>query len=173
MEKEIYNGFEIKFDKRDEVWYTDVGEDGKQAQYSSPDTRVQNASLKKVKELLDGLKRGRFERKNVFVTNDSYRYNSQKEKFVPKYTQAVITSVSPNGNAFIVKKGEKHASKYRLHYSDSELIIDNPENRSTILKIEDQRKAIFNAKKEEEKLKKQLKCFNGKQLYKEVYNKDL
>lgn len=178
--KEIYNGFIITFDEKEEVWFTDVNEEGKQNEYKSSDTRVQDPSLKKLKEKLDLIKRKKFERRPVLVRTSRYRHGGGNDKkYEPGFCEATMTSVSPNGTVWVVKKGEKHPEKFHISlYStlDQGLIDvyeDNKENRAIIAEIEAAGEAEWRAEVAEKKARERLKGISGRKLYKAVYGKDL
>ena len=174
IEKQTYNGFEIRFDEESETWCTDVDEKGKQSEYMSSDRRIENQSLKKLKEALDLLKRSKFERKAVFVRTDRYRIGrGEDKKYEPQYTEATLTSIAPNGNAYVVKKGEKHADKTSLKYGESGIILDTPENRKLIEQIEKEGENEWRAEVAQERLRNKLKQLDGKKAYKEVYGKEI
>lgn len=166
-DKEIYNGFEIFFDKEKEEWFTQIKNDGGEWD------RIGNVSLKKLKESLDVMKRSKFERIPCFVSTKHYRYGGGRdEKYLPHYCEATITSVSPNGNAWVVRKGEKHSEKHGLRWS-SDIIMDTPENRKLIKEFEEQAEIEFNAEKKQNKIREKLQKVDGAKLYKSVYSKDI
>lgn len=166
--EEIYNGFTIRFNKYDDQWETTI-KDGEKNNET-----VTDKSLKKLKEFLDRLKRSKFERVTVFIRTDSYRYGGGfDEKFEPFYTEAVMTSVSPTGQAFIVPKGEKSAKKFSLSYRDTSIIEDTPANRALIAEYETSAKIEWEQEHIQKKIEAKLKTVNGQKLYKSVYGKDL
>ena len=174
-DKQIYNGFEIKFDETHEVWYTHVDENGKQPEYTSSDNKLENVSLKKLKEILDKLKKSKFERMKVFVRADNYRYGGGNDKkYSPQYTEATLTSVAPNGNAYVVKKGEKHGDKFNLKYRGSEgIFLDTPENIKIITEIDIEGEKEWKAEVLQKKLKEKLKMIDGHKVYEGIYGKEL
>jgi len=180
-QENIYNGFNIRFDEKEEVWYALVSEDGTESDVSSPDTRVQDASLKKLKERLDLIKRKKFERRKVLIqVSHRYRYGGGRdEKYDLQFTEGVMTSVSPNGTVWVVPKGEKHPEKFRIHVYSSDDIgqidvyEDTPENRAIIAQIEKAGEAEWRAEVEQNKARKKLKGISGSKLYKEIYGKNI
>lgn len=172
MEKEIYNGFKIRFDEKKEVWYTNIDQKGKQSEYDSADERLENVSLKNLKEMLDKVKRSKFERMPVFVSSHRYGMGIE-ENYSPQYVEATLTSIAPNGNAYTVKKGEKYGEKTSLEYSSRSIILDTPANRAIIFNIEKAGMKEWKAEEEQKNLKEKLKYINGKKVYKEVYGKEL
>lgn len=175
MKEEIYNGFKIRFDVKTEVWYTCVDENGKPYQYDSDEKRVWDSSLKKLKEKLDLMCKSKFERMKVFVRAGHYRLGGGRdEEYLPEYTEATLTSVAPNGNAYIVKKGEKHSEKYHLGgFRNNSIIQDTPENRKIIAAFEKQGEIGWNADREQARLKENLEMVDGEKLFKSIYKKDI
>lgn len=180
-EKQVYNGFGVFFDEKHEVWFAHVGEDGKDAGVRSDDTRLEDASLKKLKERLDIIKRRKFERRPVLVRKGGrYRYGGGRdEKYEPQYEEGTMTSVSPSGVVYVVPKGDKHPDKYRIHTygandkGEIEVYEDTPENRATIAEIEKQGEAEWRAEVAQKEAEARLKKVGGRKLYKDVYGKDL
>lgn len=174
MKNETYAGFEIRFDEKNEVWFANVDSDGKPAKIDSQDGRIQHASLKKVKELIDLARRSKFKRMPVFVRSGNYRRGGgQDEKYLPEYSEATLTSVSPGGNAYVVKKGEKHADKTWLRYGDSGIILDTPENRKLIAEFEMQGEIEWRAEREQERIKAKMKQLDGPKTFEAIYGKTL
>ena len=174
MDIETYNGFPIRFDSKKEVWYALVNEDSKPAEYDSIDNRIENASLKKLKELLDLIRRKKFSRIPVFVRARTYRKGGgDDKKYEPQYTEATLTSISPNGNAYTVIKGEKHGDKTNIRWHSTSIILDTPENRKIIKEIDEAGRKEWEAEVEQKSLRGKLKFLDGKKVYKEIYGKEL
>lgn len=168
MEKETYNGFEIRFEEKNEEWVAYIEVEG-----ATEKQRIANTSIKKLKETLDKLKRNAFARVPCFVRTSHHRMGGGKdEKYLPYYTEATITSVSPNGNAWVVQKGKKTAERHGLRWSD-DIIEDTPQNRKLIAQYEEQSEIEFHAEKKQVKLREQFKKIDGRKLYEKVYGKDL
>lgn len=181
INKQDYNGFEVGFNTDSEMWYALVDEEGKQAKYNSPDTLTEDASLKKLKERLDLIKRKKFERRPVLILNNRYRHGGgEDKKYESQYAEGTMTSVSPNGTVWVVKKGEKSPEKHHIsNYSTLDkgtldsVYEDTPKNRAIIAEIETAGKAEWEAEVAQKKSKEKLKGIGGKKLYKEIYGKDL
>ncbi len=176
-EKLIYNGLNISFDEDKEYWYTNIDPiTGKQAEYRSVgENEIHNTSLKELKKMLDVMKRKKFERIPVFISAGNYRYGGGDDpRYLPQYAEGVLTSISPNGNAFVVKKGSKHGEKFFLgRYNSESIILDTPENRKVIAEIEAAGKKEWEAEKSKKELRKKLKFIDGKKVYKDIYGKEL
>lgn len=173
MKQEIYNEFTIKFDEKMEYWYACVSEDGKDDPINCGDNVVRHASLKTLKEMLDKIKRRKFERTPVFVRADYYRLGGGRdEKYMPHWTEATMTSVSPNGNIFVVKKGEKHAKKMYARYGTG-IYHDTPENRVLIEEYEKNGEMEWRAERQQRIIGEKMKQVDGEKLYKQVYGKDM
>lgn len=158
---EEYNGIEIRFNKERELWY--FVHDGE---------RVEDASLKKLKTLIDKMKRSKFERIKIIVQTDRYRYGGGRDpKYLAQYEFATITSISPQGYAFFVREGKKAAERTGLKYSD--IILDTPDNRKIIAEIEKHGEAEWRAEREQEAAKKKLKLLKGAAVCKDLYGKDI
>ncbi len=97
------------------------------------DTRTELQGLKDRRGSLDKSRRNEFKRMPCFVRSGHYRQGGGRdEKYLPYYTEATITSVSPNGNAYVVRKGEKHGEKHNIRWN-SDIILDTPANRKLIV----------------------------------------
>lgn len=180
MKEEIYNGFKISFDEKKEVWYANISEDGSDANLSSPETRNEDSSLKKLKEKLDLIKRRKFARRNVLIRAPGRyrRGGGMDDKYTPEYIEGTMTSVGPNGYVYVVPKGSKHPEKFRIgnaSWDNGEIDVydDTPDNRALIAEIEEAGRAEWKAEIAQNKGRERLKKMQGKKLYKEVYGKDL
>lgn len=174
--KETYNSFEIQFDEKREVWFAHVWEEGDKG--NSSENRVENASLKKLKELLDKAKRRKFERMAIFVRTNRYRLGGGRDKsYESQFEEAMLTSIAPGGNMFFVRKGSKHSEKtYISSYYNSrstELVLDTPANRKVIADIETAGRIEWEAEIKQEKLRDDLLYVDGQKLYEQVYSKKL
>lgn len=158
---EEYSGIEIRFDKEREMWY-----------FLHDHERVEDASLKKIKTLIDKMKRNKFERIKVFVQTDRYRYGGGKDpKYLPQYELATITSISPQGQAYFVREGKKNAEKQHIKWHS--FVVDSQENRKIIADIEKCGEIEWRAERDQEASKKKLKELKGAAIYKDLYGKEL
>lgn len=171
--KETYNGFDIYFDRNTEEWYTLIDQDGKPWIVGGVgQDRVIDSSLKKLKEKLDVLRRSKFQRRVVFVRVGRYRHGGGEDKeYFPQYTEATLTSVAPNGNAYYVVKGSKHAEKENLRWG-SKIVIDTPANRKLIEEIEAAGRKEWEAEVVQKKASAKLTTYN-EDLYEEIYGKKI
>lgn len=157
--KEIHNGIEITFSRDQEDWWANVG-----------DEQIRDKSLAAVKEYIDKMKKKEFKRVPVFTVGERYR-SGKEEVFKPRYVEAVISSVSPNGNAYVMKNGSKHAEKEGLRYT---YLIDGTEqNRKLLAEYEKYAEEEFNADKKKEAVMKKIKRLDGNALFKSIYDRDL
>ena len=154
-----HNGFKITFNEKEEQWYANLG-DGE---------FFHHTSLAKLKEALDKKKKGDFDRIPIFVLIN--RYGSHKE-WTERYGEATITSVSPNGNAYYVEKGSKHAQKEGLRYGGW-LYEDTKENRKLIAEYHALSKKNFDIEAEMEVVQKKMKKLDGEKLFKSIYGRAL
>lgn len=154
--KEIYKGTDLYFDEKDEVWY-----------YQNDGARVWDQSLKKLKEKLDKFNRAKFDRIKIFLRINRYRSGTEKE-WLETYGPATITSVDPNGNAFIVPEGEKHSRKESIRYN-SYLYYDTPKNRKLIEQYHEQSRIKFAAEQKMKELEKKFDMVDGPALIKKIY----
>ncbi len=158
--KETYKGTEIFFDEKEEVWY-----------YLNEGTRVWDASLKKLKEKMDKFNRSKFERIAIWFIGNRYRSGNEKE-WQPTYIKATITSVDPNGNAFIVPDGKKSAVKENIKWR-SYLYLDTPENRKRIAEFEKESKLEFEAKMRKDAARESFEMLDGKKIMQEIYGESV
>lgn len=164
MEKITHGKFQISYDEEKEVFYTHVETEGSQE-------RVERPSLKKLKDHLDKLDRKKFERIAVFVKTHSYSYRSGDErKYTPQYEEATITSISPAGRIYFVRKGKKNAEQ--AGYWRDDMILDTDANRKIIAEIEEQGAIEFNANKSQDSMRKKLKAVDNKKLFEQVYGRE-
>jgi hypothetical protein len=158
-----HNGYTIKFsDEREEWWTTIKSDEGEET--------ISDSSLKKMRQYIDKLQKKTFKRIPIFVHVNRYRSGSEVA-YLPRYGQATITSVSPNGNAYYVEKGRKHSSKEGLRYCY--LYEDTPENREAIAEYERCAKEAHEANLREKKAGEKIKRIDGSKLFKSIYGRDL
>jgi len=163
METIKHNGHTINFDEEREEWWTTIKSDEGQETVSDP-------SLKKMREYIDKLQKKTFKRIPIFVSINRYRSGTEIE-YLPRYREATITSVSPNGNAYYVEKGRKNSSKEGLRYCY--LYEDTPENREAIAHYEKCAKEAHDASLRERDAQKKIKLIDGNKLFKSIYGRDL
>lgn len=132
-----YRKQKINFDETAEVWFVNFP-DGR---------RVEDLSLKKLKSFVDQDLKGKFERIPVWVPG--VYYSDEKE-----YEEAEITSVSPSGDVFFVRKGKNHAEKGNNFFDKTE------ENAVLISKIEKIKEELEELLKSKSELKDKLKRFD-------------
>ena len=170
MEQQTYNGFEISFEEKGELWVAVVDLDNGEKE------RVTDSSLKVLKTKLDLFKKKKFERMPVFVrATGRYRMGGGQDKaYEPQYTEAMVTSVSPDGNIYTVAKGKKTGEKHHISQwaSRGTIVLDTPENRKMIAEIEKAGQAEWEAEKTQAELVAKLEYLNDKELYKQVYSKE-
>src|SRR5258708_4820083 len=154
MQEIEHGGFKIKFDQSEEEWIAKI----------SDSEWVRDKSLKKLKEYLDKLNKKEFKRIPIFVHVNRY---SRGDKYEPRYGQATITSVSPNGNAYYVEKGSKHAQKEGLRYCY--LYEDTAENRTIIEEYEALSKQNFEIEQKMKAASDKIKNIDGNELFKSLY----
>tara|TARA_R110000851_G_scaffold323403_1_gene490067 strand:- start:456 stop:974 length:519 start_codon:yes stop_codon:yes gene_type:complete len=170
METQNHNGYEISFEEKNEVWKTKIKLE------NDIEENLEDASLKGLKKKIDLFCKKKFERMPVFVRTKVYRMGGGRDKsYLRQYTEATITSVSPDGNIYTVVKGEKHSAKNSIsrYNSQSVIVLDTVVNRELIEKIEAAGKAEWKAKVEQNKLIELLNRLDEAKLYRSVYGKDL
>jgi hypothetical protein len=137
MEQE-YRGHKIRFNERKEVWECRV-----KVPQGDDYTDISDASLATVKKFVDKILKKSFKRVRVFAEKP-HSWSYQKDTR-PKFITAEITSISPDGDIFIVYQGEKTARKVRCQIWE-----DTPANAKLVAKINLLDKKVEQAKEEME-----------------------
>lgn len=150
-----YRGHKIRFNEKKEVWEARV-----KVPQGDNYTDVSDPSLATVKKFIDKILKKSFKRVKVFAERP-HSWSYQKDTR-PPYITAEITSISPDGEIFIVYQGEKTAHKARCT-----VWADTPANAKLVSELNALEKQKEDIETSIDKKESQLKQVDTKKMREE------